>query len=45
MFSVGLFLTTAAACAGVGVAALMPLAEGSLPNALTIAGGYLGIGR
>ncbi|MBI2261331.1 MAG: peptidase M50 [Caulobacterales bacterium] len=45
VFSVGLFLTTAAACAGVGVAALMPLAEGSLPNAMTIAGSYLGIGR
>jgi len=45
VFSVGLFLATTAACAGVGIAALMPLAEGSLPNAMTIAGGYLGIGR
>jgi Zn-dependent protease len=45
VFSVGLFIATAAACAGVGVAALMPLAEGSLPSAMTIAGGYLGVGR
>lgn len=43
--SVGLFVATAAACAGVGVAAVMPLAEGSLPGALSIAGGYLGVGR
>ncbi|MFN3668819.1 MAG: metalloprotease [Brevundimonas sp.] len=43
--SVGLFLVAAVACAGVGVAALMPLAGGTLPGALTIAGGYLGIGR
>lgn len=43
--SVGLFVATAVACAGVGVAALMPLAEGSLPGALSVAGGYLGIGR
>ncbi|MDO9587186.1 MAG: peptidase M50 [Brevundimonas sp.] len=42
--SVGLFLVAAIACAGVGVAALMPLAGGSLPGALAIAGGYLGIG-
>lgn len=43
--SVGLFAATAAACAGVGVAAMMPLAEGSLPGALSVAGSYLGIGR
>lgn len=43
-FSVGLFLATAAACAGVGIAALMPLGGGSLPLALGIAGRYLGIG-
>lgn len=44
LFSVGLFVATAAACAGVGVAALMPLGGGSLPVALDIAGRYLGIG-
>ena len=43
-FSVGLFVVTAAACAAVGVAALMPLGGGSLPAALDIAGRYLGIG-
>ena len=42
--SVGLFLAAAVACVGVGVAALMPLAGGSLPGALAIAGGYLGLG-
>lgn len=41
--SLGLFLLTAAACAGVGLAALLPLAEGSLPDALRIAGLYLGL--
>lgn len=45
LFSVGLFTATAAACAGVGIAALMPLGEGSLPVALDMAGRYLGIGR
>lgn len=44
-FSVGLFVVTTAACAGVGLAALMPLGNGSLPEALEIAGLYLGIGR
>jgi hypothetical protein len=29
----------------VGVAALMPLAGGSLPGAVTMAGGFLGFGR
>jgi len=43
-FSVGLFIATAAACAAVGVAALMPIGGGSLPVALDIAGRYLGIG-
>lgn len=42
--SVGLFLLAAAACVGVGVAALMPLAGGSLPGAVTMAGGFLGMG-
>ncbi len=42
--SVGLFLAAAIACVGVGVAALMPLADGSLPGALAIAGRYMGIG-
>ncbi|RZJ01285.1 MAG: peptidase M50 [Brevundimonas sp.] len=41
--SFGLFLLTAAACAAVAVAALMPLAEGSLQDALRIAGAYLGV--
>jgi len=44
VFSVGLFVGTAAACAAVGVAALMPLGGGSLPVALDIAGRYLGMG-
>lgn len=43
VMSVGLFLATGMACAAVGVAALMPLAEGSLSEALRIAGAYLGI--
>lgn len=43
VMSVGLFVATGVACAAVGVAALMPLAEGSLPEALRIAGAYLGI--
>lgn len=41
-YSVGLFLLTAAACSGVALAALMPLAEGSFPGAVDIAGRYLG---
>lgn len=44
VFSVGLFLATAAACAAVGIAALMPLGGGSLPVALDIAARELGIG-
>ena len=44
VFSVGLFLATAAACAAVGIAALMPLGDGSLPVALDIAAQELGIG-
>ena len=43
--SVGLFLAAAVACVAVGVAALMPLAGGSLPGAVTMAGGFLGFGR
>lgn len=43
--SVALWAVTAIACAGVGVAALMPLAEGSLPGALSAGGGFLGLGR
>src|SRR5690606_33487798 len=35
-FSVGLFVATAAACAAVGIAALMPLGGGSLPVAIDI---------
>lgn len=40
--SVGLYLVTAAACIGVGLAALVPLADGSFEDALRIAGAYLG---
>lgn len=40
--SVGLFLATAAACAAVGLAALMPLAQGSFTGAMEIAAYYLG---
>lgn len=43
VMSVGLFLATGVACAAVGVAALMPLADGSPSEALRIAGAYLGI--
>lgn len=43
--SVGLYLITAAACVGVALAALLPLADGSLPAALDIAGRYLGMNR
>lgn len=41
--SFGLFIAAAAACAAVGIAALMPLGGGSLPVALDIAGRNLGI--
>lgn len=40
--SVGLFLATAAACVGVGLAALMPLAGWSFEGAIQIAAQYLG---
>ena len=40
--SVGLYAVTAVACAGVGLAALMPLAEGSFAGAMQVAGAYLG---
>lgn len=42
--AVGLYLVTAAACAGVGLAALTPLADGSVDGAVRIAGAYLGFG-
>jgi len=42
LFSVGLYAVTAAACAVTGLAALLPLAEGSIPGAIQIAGSYLG---
>ena len=45
VFSVGLFLLTTGACAAVGLASLMPIAEGSLPAALDFGGRYLGIAR
>jgi Zn-dependent protease len=45
VFSVGLFLITTAACTAVGLASLMPIADGSLPVALDIGGRYLGVGR
>ena len=45
VFSVGLFGAATIACAGLGVAALMPLGNGSLSHALEIGGLYLGIGE
>lgn len=42
--SVGLFLLTAAACAGVALAALMPM-TGSLAGALWMGSSYFGFGR
>ncbi len=44
-FSVGLYVATAGACAGVALAALMPLAGGSLENALAIGARYFEFGR
>ena len=44
-FSVGLFLAATAASVAVGLAALIPLGDGSLPVALDIAGRYLGVSR
>tara|TARA_R110002051_G_scaffold20246_7_gene55556 strand:+ start:7 stop:867 length:861 start_codon:yes stop_codon:yes gene_type:complete len=44
-YSVGLFVLAAVACAGVALAALIPLADGTLTGALTVAGNYLGFGR
>lgn len=44
-YSVGLFVLTAAACAGVTLAALIPLGDGTLPGALTTALRYLEFGR
>ncbi len=42
LFSVGLYAATGVACVGVGLAALLPLAEGSLTGAMNVAGAYLG---
>ena len=42
--SVGLFLIVAAACAGIALAALMPV-SGSLDEALTLGAGYFEFGR
>lgn len=44
-YSVGLFVLAAVACAGVAMAALIPLTDGTATGALTIAGNYLGFGR
>jgi hypothetical protein len=44
-FSVALFVAVAAACVAVALAALVPLAEGSLTGALEFGGRYLGIQR
>ncbi|NJC41416.1 Zn-dependent protease [Brevundimonas alba] len=43
--SVSLYIATGAACAAVGLAALIPLGGDSLTVALEVAGRYLGIGR
>lgn len=44
-YSVGLFVLAAVACAGVALAALIPLADGTLTGALTVARNYLDFGR
>jgi Zn-dependent protease len=44
-YSVGLFVLAALACAGVALAALIPLADGTLTGALTVARNYLEFGR
>ena len=44
-YSVGLFVLTTLACAAVTLAALIPLADGTLTGALTVAGNYLGFGQ
>ena len=43
-YSVGLFVAAMALCGGVAMAALLPL-TGTLENAMTIAGSYVGFGR
>jgi len=43
--SLGLYLLTAAVCAAAGIAALLPLAGGSLPDALAVGLGFLEFGR
>ena len=45
VMSVALFVATALACAAVGIAALMPMAEGSLADAARVAGVELGLIR
>jgi Zn-dependent protease len=45
LMSTGLYLVTGLACAGVGMAALIPLAGGSIPGAVDVAGAYLGLER
>lgn len=44
-FSVGLFVATTLACVGVALAALLPLAGGSLTDALAIGARYFEFGR
>ena len=44
-YSVGLFVLAALACAAVTLAALIPLGDGTLPGALTMAISYLEFGR
>ena len=43
--SLGLYLVTAAACAGAGIAVLLPLSDGTLTDALRIGAGFLGFAR
>lgn len=40
--SVVLYLITAAACAAAGIAVLLPLSDGSLPDAIRVGGAFLG---
>ncbi len=44
-YSVALYVLAALACAGVTMAALIPLTDGTVTGALSIAGSYLGFGR
>ena len=45
LFSVGLLLAAVVACAAVGVAAVLPLGDGSLQDAVAVAGRSLGVTR